>query len=186
MLAYVFWHRSRSEVEASRYEASLSRFHHALREQPPSGFLLSRIHRLGDVPWMGGGPGYEDWYVLRDSAALDELNDAARDARRESAHDEAASLAIEGVAGLYRPLGEVGADLSPEAVAIWLDKPRSASYREYLADLRAVLPAGAELWQRAMVLGPTPEFCLITTGDDRGLSLPETVAGRIPCVPAWP
>jgi hypothetical protein len=55
----------------------------------------------------------------------------------------------------------------PESVAqpcaTWLSKPAGMPYAEFDERMAALLDApGASLWQRQLVLGPTPEFCLIS------------------------
>ncbi len=43
MLAYVFWHWPRTGVPQDRYESLQQRFHAALRDAPPPGFLGSHL-----------------------------------------------------------------------------------------------------------------------------------------------
>ena len=102
MLAYVFWHWPRAGVPAAEYEDLQRRFHAALQAAPSAGFLGSRCLALAGAPWAGGGgPAYEDWYLLEGSAALDPLNAAAVTASRQAPHDAAAAVADGGTAGLY-------------------------------------------------------------------------------------
>ena len=82
-----------------------------------------------------------DWYLAADWAALGALNEAALAAPRRAQHDAAAAVSAAGWGGVYRLLD--GAAEPPAAV-------RWTPTRE---DADAV-------WQRQMVLGPAPEFCL--------------------------
>jgi hypothetical protein len=148
MLAYVFWHRS---AGADGYEERLVAFHKALKANPPPGFVSSRAFRLDDAPWLpGGGPPYEDWYLVADWAALGQLNLAAVSGPRAAPHDAVAGLAREGQGGVYAP--RHGGEPAAGEVA-WLAKPRGTSY----ADFHAAL-ADRPAWQRQMVLGPAPEY----------------------------
>jgi hypothetical protein len=132
-LAYVFWHRPAEDVARSDYEERLRAFHATL--ESPSGSF--RLHAL---PWKAVD-GYEDWYLVEDWAALGELNEAALAPARRAQHDAAAAASVAGWGGVYRLLH--GAS-EPPAAARW-----SAAHED----------AGTA-WQRQMVLGPAPEFCL--------------------------
>ena len=164
MLAYVFWHWPRPGVSRDEYERLQRRFHIALRDAPPVGFLGSRSEAIAAAPWTPDGePAYEDWYLLESTAALDPLNEAAVTASRQAPHDAAAAAAAGGTAGLYRErLGVV--DGTIRNVAAWFGKPDGMSYPALYAALQPpVASRDGLLWCRQMVLGPTPEFCLQTS-----------------------
>lgn len=157
MLAYVFWHWRRPEVDAAHYEATQRRFHAALAATPPAGFARSHSAEVRGAPWAAhGGIAYEDWYVVHESASLDSLNIAAITASRQAPHDAAAALAAEGAAGLYTL--RAGAAVTAPTHAVWFAKPAGMTYAALDALLRDVVTAGACVWMRYMVLGPTPEF----------------------------
>ncbi len=159
MLAYVFWHRPSTGVEPAAYEEELGRFHAALAESPPPGFRRSLTFRVAGTTWLTG-EAYEDWYLMDGSEALDPLDRAAVSSGVGIRHDAVAGLAADGVAGLYRLRAGQEA-LGSAASAAWLVKPAGVSYEELYARLAPwVSVAGAGLWGRQMVLGPTPEFCL--------------------------
>lgn len=163
MLAYIFWHWPRPQVAKGEYEADLVAFHGALAAEPPPGFRRSLTFRVGPLPWLGDGVGgYEDWYVVDDSAALDPLNAAAISGRRRPSHDRAAQAAAGGAGGLYRfQRGDL--DLAEARYATWVGKPDGMRYAEFDARLReAVGERDYALWQRQMVLGPGHEFCLLS------------------------
>jgi len=179
MLAYLFWHRPIPGVDHSAYEAALQGFHESIREAPAEVLLTSACHRLDHIPWLaadggstGDEPGYEDWYLVPDSAALDRLNEAAISARHRSFHDAAAALAGDGAGGLYAPV-EIpgGSDLvqvpDGESRAVWLSKQPDVPYSEFMPDLAALVPADARVWQRRLVLGPAPEFCIELPGQSQ-------------------
>lgn len=162
MLVYLFWHWPRPDVPADVYEARQRAFHQALATHAPAGLAASRVWRVTGVPWSQSQNDitYEDWYLLADSAALDALNAAAiSDALRET-HDAAASLAAGGVAALYTPVGpHAGQEPTLDcAAAQWFSKPEGMSYGALYQQLDPHLP---RLWQRMMVLGPSPEFLLL-------------------------
>lgn len=185
MLAYVFWHWPRADVPAAAYEAIQRRFHAALQEAPPEGFIGSRSLAIGGAPWAtgAGAEAYEDWYLLEGSAALDPLNDAAMSAPRRGPHDAAAAAAEGGTAGLYRL--RQGAAGDPPLAAAWFAKPRGMSYAALLATLEPLIRAeAAALWGRQMTLGPTPEFCLHTR---HPVELPASFFPvTVRCRPVWP
>jgi hypothetical protein len=163
VLAYVFWHRPSTGVEPAAYEEELGRFHAALAESPPPGFRRSLTFRVAGTTWLSG-EGYEDWYVLAGSEALDPLDRAAVSSGVGICHDTVAGLAADGVGGLYRLRAGQEA-LEGAASAAWLGKPSGVSYEDLYARLAPwTSGAGAGLWGRQMVLGPTPEFCLRSPG----------------------
>ena len=152
-LAYVFAHRPASGLPAGAYEDALRRFHAALATGRTPGFIGSTTYRIGD--------GYADWYLVESSAALDSLNDAAVSGLRAPAHDAAAKMAANGTGKLLRlATGE------PDLVArheVRFAKPAGVAYADLyeMLDQWTSLP-GVSLWRRMMVLGPPPEFCLVT------------------------
>lgn len=163
MLAYVFWHWRRAATEREVYEALLREFHSALSSAPPAGLLDVRTFAVAGLPWAAaGGEAYEDWYVVRGSADLDHLEEAAVTAARKVPHDRVAAVAEAGTAGLYRL--RLGAPVPDARHAWWFGKPAGVSYADLFAQLKPVCDAGAALWGRQMVLGPSPEFCLQAPG----------------------
>ncbi|NUO79208.1 hypothetical protein HUU05_03955 [candidate division KSB1 bacterium] len=159
MLAYVFWHWRRTEIERDTYEQHLLRFHQALNEHKPQGFVLSSSFRIELAPWLPAkSEAYEDWYLIDGSAVLDRLEQAAISGARQAAHDQAASGALGGTAGLYR-LRAGTESLSAARVAYWLAKPPGINYTDFYR-LLAPWTSHCDLWGRQMTLGPTSEFCL--------------------------
>jgi hypothetical protein len=153
MIAYVFWHRPARGEDRRAYEQRLQAFHAALDANRPAGFHASAALRV-EVPWLSG-PGYEDWYLVEAWADIGTLNDAAVDMAHRGAHDRVAVSAAEGVGGIYAlRAGKPALDASEAA---WLDKPRDKPYDEFRAEL---LADGIAVWERQLVLGPGPEFCL--------------------------
>lgn len=183
MLAYVFWHWPRPGVPAAEYEALQRRFHAALKEAPSAGFMGSRSVSIEGAAWAGGGRAYEDWYLLEGSAGLDPLNAAAVTASRQAPHDAAAAAAEGGTAGLYSL--RLGVQRSAPWTATWFAKPDGMNYGALytlLGDL--VEREDGALWCRQMTLGPTPEFCLHTSGAVR---LPAPLTGSaLTGRPVWP
>jgi hypothetical protein len=153
MLAYVFWHWPHPGTDAATYKGAHTRFHRALTSSSPQGFKGSRIFEVAGVPGVPQeGVLFEDWYFLADFASLGTLKEAATAPGVKLSHDEAARRSAGGAAGLYElrtPRVE-----SPR-LAAWFSKPERTSYSAFFSRI----PAGIELWQRQLVLGPTPEFC---------------------------
>ena len=161
MLAYVFWHWPQPQVDVTEYEARLRDFQRTLRDHPPPGFRTSAVFRVSGLPWIPAEPGYEDWYLVEGSVALDPLNDAAIAPACRAAHDAAARLAAGGTAGLYR-LRAGNAVLEQVKFCCWFGKPAGMLYDDFYKLLAPPVTArpGIALWGRQMTLGPTPEFCL--------------------------
>jgi hypothetical protein len=136
-------------------------FHELLRQQPLEGFHGSLGLRIEGAPWVPARPAYEDWYLVEGSAVLDPLNELAVSAELKAAHDRPAMAAGFGAGGLYR-LRSGSAD-QPAAWATWLRKPTGMGYPDFYQLLRPCT-SGPEvsLWRRQMVLGPAPEFCLVS------------------------
>ena len=184
VLAYVFWHWKKPAIPSAEYEARLEQFQSALADQPPVGFARAYCCALAGAPWLNsGGSGYEDWYLVDKSAALDPLNDAAISASRLAAHDAAASAAAGGTAGLYRL--RFGASQSVPRFAYWFAKPDGMSYRDLYDALQGTIATEhAALWGRQMTLGPAMEFCLHAP---HRVTLPETLSAlELLLRPVWP
>jgi len=161
MLAYVFWHWTRSPT--AEYEAGLARFHRELVRLHVPGLQASASYRIKGATWTGEGRAYEDWYLVGGSADLDVLNEAAVSAPIRPAHDRPAHLTVGVAGGLYRlQRGELDLDA---AEVTWIAKPPGMAYEDFYAGLP---PLGA-LFRRQMVLGPTPEFCAFGARDLDGL-----------------
>jgi hypothetical protein len=138
-------------VDVGGYEDVLREFHDRLAAKPPSGFVSSLTYRIGD--------GYSDWYLLKDSAALDALNEAAVSGSRAPSHHAAARMALDGVGKL---LSLAAGEYDPAAgCELRFAKPPGMAYADLYVSLQPVTAAkGTGLWRRMMVLGPPPEFCL--------------------------
>jgi hypothetical protein len=144
MLAYVFWHRPRPEIEASEYEDAQRGFHDRLGTE-------SACFRLAALPF-DPGPGYEDWYLVGDWAALGDLNVEAIDRPRRAAHDRAAGGMGAGWGAVYALLD--GPEEIPAGVE-WVEKPRGLGTDEFVARY-----PGRSVWRRQMVLGPGASHCV--------------------------
>ena len=161
VLAYVFWHTPDSVDGISTYEASLATFHRSLDPADISGFRGSQAFLVHGAPWVSSPVVYEDWYFVDDFTALGALNEAAVSGPRRRPHDNVAGMAGEGMAGVYA-LCRGAAQLSDAQRAVWFDKTAGMSYGDFLDRCGE----GISLWQRQMVLGPTPEFCSVDDDED--------------------
>ena len=147
MLAYVFWHRPLGSAAREEYERRLIEFHEALR----GALVSSAAFSLERLPFADG-KGYEDWYLVENWTALGELSDVALRGIRERAHDAVARLASDGWGGVYGLAR--GIPVGPDGVR-WVNKREGESYESFLKRVRV-----ETVWQRQLVLGPAPEFCL--------------------------
>ena len=161
MLAYVFWHSPRPDIDRGSYVDHLVEFHQTLARNKSSGFRESVVFRIRDAGWLKtNGEAYEDWYLLDDSAGLDPLNEAAVSGACEEPHNRVAREAADGVGGLYR-LRAGAEDLAQARFAAWLSKPSGVPYKDFYAEFQSLTSQpGVALWGRQMTLGPTTEFCL--------------------------
>jgi hypothetical protein len=159
MRAYVFWHYPQPRYTKEEYEAAQTAFHQTLASHPIPGLLRSYCFEVNAIPWLEQRAGYEDWYLVNDTAALESLNTGAVSDLLAGPHNRAAALAAGGIAGLYKPLG------SPDTIAggtvLWFRKPPGMRYDTLFERLE---PVRDKLWQRMLTLGPTPEFCLLQSG----------------------
>ncbi len=175
MLAYVFWHRPGEGIDREVYEQAAERFHRSLAHTPPAGLRGSAIYRVAELPWLEGGAGYEDWYLLDDFTAVGVLNEAAVAHGHRTAHDEIARRFGAGAGGMYGLL-EGHPDLDCTQV-VWVSRPpgsRRGALSELLGD--GMDPEHASLWRRQLVLGPAPEYCLLASEPPAGVAptrLPE-------------
>lgn len=167
MLAYVFSHRPAQGVGIVAYEDLLRQFHRELAKAALSGFFSSSTVRIGG--------GYSDWYLLESSAAMDVLNSAAVSGERAGPHDAVAGMAADGVGKLFTlAAGEHSTEAGFE---VRFSKPAGMKYTDlYSLTEPFTTGPGVGLWRRMMVLGPPPEFCLVTPSE---VALPEEMRPEI-------
>ena len=162
MLAYVFWHWPKPSIKVDEYIRKLIEFHASLASHAPEGFSHSVVVELTRPPWLKAeSVAFEDWYLVRDSGVLDQLNFAAVSGENELPHNQVAFDAAGGTAGLYRlKQGHLRA-LQTANIAVWFSKASAVSYEQLYTDLDPLCSrSGVGLWCRQMTLGPTTEFCL--------------------------
>jgi hypothetical protein len=161
LLGYAFWHKPRPGVSLRAYERRLLAFQSSLKEHPPDGLIDALSFREEASPWSKRRSTiYEDWYLVRDFQSLGTLNDAAVAEPNRRPHDEIAKEASGGAGGVYRMLsGELS--LQDALFATWISKPPRTPYQTFLHGLaKLAADRKTDLWQRQMVLGPAPEFCV--------------------------
>lgn len=181
MLAYVFWHWPQPEVQVPEYEVRLREFHESLRAHPPDGFLRSASFRVSRAPWTPVSHAYEDWYLIEDFTALGALNEASVAGARKQPHDSAAVLAAGGAGGVYRMLfGKTNPFEGSQAQ--WFSKPAGMTYADLRSEVVHLEKSVNSLWQRQMVLGQAPEFCL--RGKESGALNPGFSPIILPLAPA--
>jgi len=166
MLAYVFWHWPKPDVDPTGYERDQRAFHQALASAAPAGFLQSRVFRVsGEASWLGGAPAYADWYLLEMSAALDPLNIAAVSGVCEEPH-RALTVGMAAGAGSLLTLRTGEPALESSRAVTLLTKPRDMRYDEFDRSIAPVPDISqAAIWRRALVLGPTPEFLAVSPAE---------------------
>ncbi len=164
MLAYIFWHQPWGEIESGDYEQRLAGFHETLAAADLEGFHGSSTFRVEGARWLvSGSRGYEDWYLLEGSYAMDPLNEFAVSGGRKDPHDRVAGASTNGAGGLYR-LRSGLCNVIEASRATWLTKPRGTGYEEFYAGIKPWTDnPETSLWRRQMVLGPAPEFCVLAS-----------------------
>ncbi|HUB72598.1 MAG TPA: hypothetical protein VL979_01010 [Solirubrobacteraceae bacterium] len=186
MLAYVFWHEPLGGVEREEYEHAHVAFHRSLAHRPPVGLLGSAAFRVRRPPWLRDGDtsAYEDWYVLEDYAALGVLGEAAVGRGHQSAHDAVARRYGGGAGALYGLIeGASGARaIGGSSLAVWIERPLGAGAAARRRGLDELLGDGmdaerASLWRRQLVLGPSPELCLLAEEAPAGVAPTRLPAG---------
>ncbi|MGC8515980.1 MAG: hypothetical protein ACP5OC_07605 [Thermoplasmata archaeon] len=173
MIGYVFWHQKIDSVASSDYEKTLKDFHEKLMHAGIRGYLGSVSLKIEGAHWIGSKKsGYEDWYYMTDSGVIDILNHGAVSGDMMPIHNNAAGLATGMHAGLYQ-LKSPSAKHKESQWCIWFSKPGGKSYDDFDRMIASAVPANSiDIWRRQMVLGPTPEFCIIS---DKRIDLdPET------------
>jgi hypothetical protein len=162
MLAYVFRHWPSPDSDRGDYEATHLQFHRSIANDSPAGFRRSFVFRLEQAPWiLATGAIYEDWYLVENFAALESLNEGAVSGRNRSPHDSIAQRAGGGSGALYR-LRAGNPHFAKVRIALWFSKPPGLPYPEFYAGIPSeALDSGGGLWERQMVLGPSPECCLL-------------------------
>jgi hypothetical protein len=163
MIGYVFWHQKIDSVTTGDYEKTLKEFHEKLAQAGIRGYLGSVSLKIEGAHWMGSKKsGYEDWYYMTDSGVIDILNHGSVSGKMMPIHNNAAGLATGMHAGLYQ-LKSSSARHKESPWCIWLSKPAGMSYDDFNSMISATVPANSiDYWRRQMVLGPTPEFCIIS------------------------
>lgn len=159
-LGYVFWHWPSRGTSRLAYERKLAAFHDVLGSHRPEGMLESASFREARRPWTAaGGSAYEDWYLVADYSALGALNEGAVAGALRRPHDEVAADSLGGAGGLYAlRRGRLG--LREALFATWVSKPSRTAYQTFFARMSELEEAETAVWQRQMVLGPAPEFCV--------------------------
>jgi hypothetical protein len=193
VLAYLFWHRPLETADVEGYEQAQVHFHRSLHRAPPVGLHGSAVFRLPQLPFLpppaggadspaGGAPGYEDWYLVEDYAALGVLNEAAAGRGHRTAHDDAARSLGSGAGGLYALVeGDQRAGIASvgaATLAVWVERRPGSAHRplgELLGD--GMDPEHSSLWRRQLVFGPAPEFCALAPEQPRGAQPSRLPAG---------
>jgi hypothetical protein len=161
ILSYVFWHEPRRTTPRAKYERELLAFQGSLRAHPPPGLVDILSFRETGSPWSKHRrTTYEDWYLAKGFRSIGLLNQAAVEGANKGPHDDVARDGAAVAGGLYKLLRS-SLPLRDARSALWLEKPDGMSYRAFLGGLSELTNDDpADVWQRQMVLGPAPEFCI--------------------------
>ncbi len=150
------------------YAAKLVRFQEELEQLGTGVSGLARdpvAYRVDAVPWIPGPRipvnrlVYLDVYVMESTAQMELLNVATVNGRMVEPHAEIAALYGWGAGSLY---GVRAGGVEAAAHSYWFSKPAGMSYAELDAALAGLITEGVALMRRMMVLGPSPEFCMLS------------------------
>lgn len=174
MIAYVFWHVPRVGADDAIYTARLARFQEELEKAGPNTTGLAadpQCWRMDDVPWLAAGRTvYADLYLMDGTAQMEILNSAAVSGDLKAPHDAVAELYGKGAGSLYQiRAGSVPAN---PYHSYWFAKPSGMTYAELDQHVTPLL-TDAVLLRRMMVLGPSPEFAILSSAP---VSLPASVS----------
>jgi hypothetical protein len=159
-------------VSSKTYENALITFHRSLYNFGVKGYIGSQTFKIEGAYWMGASEsGYEDWYLLKDSSVMDKLNQAAVSGSVKDPHNTAAHMATSLHAGLYVIKSPYPSFLSGKS-AVWFTKPREMDLNQILSNYGNSNDNIGDLWMRLMVLGPTPEYCIVS---ENRIELPENL-----------
>lgn len=162
MIAYVFWHQKMELVSSKTYESALITFHRSLYNFGVRGYIGSQTFKIEGAYWMGATEsGYEDWYLLEDSGVMDKINQAAISGSVKDPHNAAAHMATNLHAGLYVIKSPYPSFLNGKS-ATWFTKPKEMSLDQIINSHSDSNKRFGDLWMRQMVLGPTPEYCIVS------------------------
>jgi hypothetical protein len=139
MLAYIFWHRPYPNIERQRYEQAIVHFQNDLAGSKPPGFIGATSFRIEAVPWLSDLPGYEDWYLLDGTWAMDPLNAFAISGHVQAPHDGVAAMMEQGHGGLY---ADAGGEIvsAPRSTMHWLTRPRGIQWQPAIEAVRGACP----------------------------------------------
>ena len=172
LMAYVFWHWPRPEISLELYERKLVLFQNTLTSSEPDGLVEALSFRVNGLPWgPKEGKAYEDWYVLRDFAALGTINEFAVSGESREPHDSIAKDYMKGAGGVFKLItGDLR--LREARFETWVEKQVGPSYQSYYEEVgRHADWMHSDLWRRQLVLGPSAQFCIHSDGP---LNLPAT------------
>ena len=87
-------------TERQRYEQAIVRFQNDLAGGKPPGFIGATSFQIEAVPWLSDLPGYENWYLLDGTWAMDPLNAFAISGHVQAPHDSVAAMMEQGMAAV--------------------------------------------------------------------------------------
>jgi hypothetical protein len=155
MLAIIFWNARLTQCDAGTYQNSLTGFHQSLSEKKIDGFRYSATFRVSNVPWFEPETAvYEDWYVMKNFAGMDALDQAVVETPCQAPHMALMQSLSGAVGGAYGLVNGVGR-MAGMAHAQWFSKPRDVSDADIAALVQTQAPgAQHSFWTRGMAMGP--------------------------------
>jgi hypothetical protein len=163
MLAIVFWNARRVQCDSAAYQQSLIDFHQSLTDKKINGFRYSATFRISGVPWFEPATEvFEDWYVMKNFAGMDALDQAVVEEPCQAPHMALMQTLSGAVGGAYGLINGVGR-MSGMAHAQWFSKPRDVSDEDIETLVQTQNPgARHSFWARGMAMGPMGNVLLST------------------------
>jgi hypothetical protein len=156
MLAVVFWNSRNASATDVQYEDALSGFHKELNQRKSKGLRRSVAFAVRtELPWLCSDFRiYEDWYIMTNFAALDDLDRLVIEGKHLPSHRELMTkTGCASGAVMYLDKGVPFVERCRNAY--WFSKPRGTTADD-IAEIAidSGSPKSISVWTRAMALGP--------------------------------
>jgi hypothetical protein len=162
MLHFVFFHWPQLTVDRGVYKERLMHFHERLREAlPRAGYPGSVVFEMDNPPGvLFQGRLFSDWYAVNAWNFIERFKTTAV-GEVVTEHNAVAQWMAGGAGAMYDVRGGTNAPPVAARSSYWFSKPPGMSYAALDAQLAPLIAMpDVTLWQRQLVLGPTPEFVL--------------------------
>jgi hypothetical protein len=95
-------------------------------------------------------------------------------------HDAVAGVVRGGAGSIYAVRAGAAEATLRRGPALWLGKPAGVPYPGFRERLARLAADDGGVWERQLVLGPAPEYCVVTSAGSAGAPAAATVVQRRP------